>query len=104
MTPVEFIALLAGHIPSPYECITLYTASIVARIEVKRRGKILVMQKLVRQAKLGASCKVQVLTRQGLTNHLYRVLQVSRNRIGNTEKVEYRYGRTKYLKRTQGIL
>jgi hypothetical protein len=30
---------------------------------------------LVRQAKLGVSCKVKVLTEQGLTSHSYRVLQ-----------------------------
>jgi len=30
---------------------------------------------LVRQAKLGVSCRVQVSAEQGLTNHSYRVLQ-----------------------------
>jgi hypothetical protein len=30
---------------------------------------------LVRQAKLDVSCKVKVLTEQGLTSHSYRVLQ-----------------------------
>jgi hypothetical protein len=30
---------------------------------------------LVRQGKLGVSCKVKVLTEQGLTSHSYRVLQ-----------------------------
>src|SRR5262249_14352246 len=33
---------------------------------------------LVRQAKLGVSCKVQVPAREGLTNHLYRVLHLCR--------------------------
>src|SRR2546425_5174438 len=33
---------------------------------------------LVRQAKLGASCQVQVLAEEGLTNHSYRVLQLWR--------------------------
>ena len=32
----------------------------------------------VRQAKLGASCQVQVLAEEGLTNHSYRVLQLWR--------------------------
>jgi hypothetical protein len=31
---------------------------------------------LVRQAKLGASCRVEVPAEQGLTNHSYRVLQL----------------------------
>ncbi len=34
---------------------------------------------LVRQAKLDASCRVQVPVRQGLTNHLYRVLRLWRS-------------------------
>ena len=33
---------------------------------------------LVRQEKLGASCRVQVLAEEGLTNHSYRVLQLER--------------------------
>jgi len=32
----------------------------------------------VRQAKLGVSCRVQVPAREGLANHLYRVLHLSR--------------------------
>ena len=48
---------------------------------------------LVRQAKLGASCGVQVPTEQGLTNHSYRVLQLWR---------KHDVSRTKQLKRTQG--
>jgi hypothetical protein len=31
---------------------------------------------LVRQAKLGASCRVQVPAEKGLTNHSYRVLHL----------------------------
>ncbi len=33
---------------------------------------------LVRQAQLGASCRVQVPAEEGLTNHSYRVLQLRR--------------------------
>jgi len=33
---------------------------------------------LVRQSSLGASCQVQVLAEEGLTNHPYRVLQLER--------------------------
>jgi hypothetical protein len=33
---------------------------------------------LVRQAKLGASCRVEVPAEEGLTNHSYRVLQLWR--------------------------
>ena len=36
------------------------------------------LQALVRQAKLGASCQVQVLAEEGLTNHSYRVWQLWR--------------------------
>jgi hypothetical protein len=35
----------------------------------------LVRQPLVRQAKLGVSCRVKVPAEQGLTSHSYRVLQ-----------------------------
>jgi len=43
-----------------------------------RRPSAVVREALVRQAKLGASCGVQVPTEQGLTNHSYRVLQLWR--------------------------
>jgi hypothetical protein len=33
---------------------------------------------LVRQAKLGASCRVEVPAEEGLTNHSYQVLQLWR--------------------------
>jgi len=39
------------------------------------RGGALV---LVRQAKLGASCRVQVPVEEGLTHHSYRVLRLGR--------------------------
>ncbi len=41
---------------------------------------------LVRQAKLGASCQVQVLAEEGLTNHSYRVLQLWRRQRCNAEQ------------------
>jgi len=44
-----------------------------------------VMQALVRQAQLGASCGVEVPTGQGLTSHPYRVLQLCRRLKGNEE-------------------
>lgn len=53
------------------------------------RGVVLA---LVRQAKLGASCRVRVPAEQGLANRSYRVLRMP----GGA------YHRTKHLKRTQG--
>ena len=41
---------------------------------------------LVRQAKLGASCRVQVPAEEGLTNHSYRVWRMGR-RCKNTERI-----------------
>jgi hypothetical protein len=48
---------------------------------------------LVRQAKLGASCRVRVPAEKGLTIHSYRVLQRQLRRWKH---------RTSPLKRTQG--
>ena len=42
-------------------------------LEFKRRAAD--AWSLVRQAKLGAFCRVRVPAREGLTTHLYRVLQ-----------------------------
>ena len=51
----------------------------------------------MRQAKVDTSYRVKVSVRQGLAIHLYRVLKVSRSSLKKNE-------RTKYLKRTQGIM
>jgi hypothetical protein len=51
---------------------------------------------LVRQAKLDASYRVQVSIGQGVAIHPYRVLHVLRSSLIT--------GRTKYVKRTQGIM
>ena len=40
----------------------------------------------VRQAKLGASCRVEVPAEEGLTNHSYRVLQLWRKQRCKAER------------------
>jgi hypothetical protein len=40
----------------------------------------------VRQAKLGASCRVEVPAEEGLTNHSYRVLQLWRKQRCRAER------------------
>jgi hypothetical protein len=49
-----------------------------AKPEGPRCGRSRCAGALVRQAKLGASCRVEVPTEEGLTNHSYRVLQLER--------------------------
>src|SRR5262245_12327973 len=49
-----------------------------AEAEGSRLGRSRCAEALVRQAKLGASCRVQVPAEEGLTSHSYRVLQLWR--------------------------
>jgi hypothetical protein len=57
-----------------------------AKPERPRCGRSRCAGALVRQAKLGASCGVQVPAEQGLTNHSYQVLQLWRKQRCRAER------------------
>jgi hypothetical protein len=56
--------------------------STLVRLSTER----VLQEALVRQAKLGASCQVEVLAEEGLTNHSYRVLQLWRRQRCKAEQ------------------